>query len=347
MQKYIYWVIQLLSWGLMWLHQIVVSLVLDAYSNTRTLISGLSIGLALGLTHTFRLHYKSSLNFEQSFRQQIGKAIIWAGTFALFSTFFSYYLSSYFISGKIPNFINLRFAAIFFNWLLLYGLWFSAYHVYHFGEQLKAQSWQKWQAEKALQATETALLQLQLNPHFLFNALNSLRALLLTNPALARRGCRLLRELLSQGYHKTGFGMIRLVDEMAVVEKYIALEQLRFGEHLQFEIDWPQSARDTRLPAGTVLTLVENAVKYGQKSSLKQKVIQLRLWFEGQEMRLEVENPGQFHPKSSQVGFGGLGLPNLQRRLAYYFGKQYLFDIRQKNSERVQAALWMRWDTSQ
>lgn len=171
----------------------------------------------------------------------------------------------------------------------------------------------KWQAETAARELELQVLRAQINPHFLFNALNNLRALINEDPARAREMLSRLSNTLRHTLQHSAKERVPLADELAVVRDYIALEQLHHEERLR--VDWQVEPATTgaSLPPMLLQLLVENAIKHGIARTAGGGVVQIGIRRDGGRLHIAVDNPGQWKPGSSDST--GLGLANLRERL--------------------------------
>lgn len=177
----------------------------------------------------------------------------------------------------------------------------------------------------ALQAAELRLLKSQLNPHFLFNALNGVRGLIVEDPARARDAvtqlARMLRHTLSSGDED----LVSLNVEMQLVDDYLALESMRLEDRLRVERDIDDAARAVRLPAMLLQTLVENAIKHGIAPLKEGGTLRIGARVVAGELRIEVRNPAP--PARSEAAEGGLGLRNARERLRLLFGERASLEL--------------------
>ena len=217
-------------------------------------------------------------------------------------------------------------------------IWLLAYHLFAAGEQLTRTEVRRLRAESALRLAQYDALRAQLNPHFLFNALNSIRALTLTQPHAARTAVTQLAELLRYTLQLEHRSHITLREEMAAVQDYLALEQTRFGTRLQLQVEVSAGALAWLVPPVTVLTLVENAVKHGIAAQPAGGV--LTIWATTDAaLVVEVGNPGQLHPVPNAVPGMGLGLHNTRQRLAALYGPRASLVLRERTPGNVVATL--------
>ena len=174
------------------------------------------------------------------------------------------------------------------------------------------------EAELLARDAELRALKAQINPHFLFNSLNSITALTTVDPARAREMCiRLsdfLRSTLGLGERET----ISWREELALSRTYLDVEQVRFGSRLRVEIDVDEDCGDCMVPPLVLQPLIENAVKHGVATMVDGGLIRVQGHIVGGSMEVSVEN--DFDPDSPTPRRNGLGLRNVRSRLATRFG---------------------------
>ncbi|HEX5756734.1 MAG TPA: histidine kinase, partial [Arenimonas sp.] len=165
---------------------------------------------------------------------------------------------------------------------------------------------------------ELQMLRAQIDPHFLFNSLNSISALTAVDPAGARDMTLRLAQFFRQTLTLAERERIGLADELSLLEHYLAIEQVRFGESLQSRIEVDDAARQALLPPLSLQPLVENAIKHGLRSCEGGGFIVLRALLRGGFLHIAIDNPvGTLATRGSG---NGLGLRNLQQRLATLYG---------------------------
>ncbi|MDL5050696.1 histidine kinase [Oscillatoria amoena NRMC-F 0135] len=202
--------------------------------------------------------------------------------------------------------------------------------------QIKIRESEKTLMESALKDSELKSLKAQINPHFLFNSLNSLRALIDENPGNARRAVTLLSNLLRAALRAGNEELIRLEEEMVVVNAFVSLEQIRFEERLRVMIHVPTECLPCRVPPMLVQTLVENAVKYGVEPYSNGGLISIKALIRDEKLHLTVENTGQLaeNSESSQIG-----LMNAQERIRLIFNDRGQLRIFNSSSTTVTAEI--------
>ncbi|WP_420455479.1 sensor histidine kinase [Rubrivirga sp.] len=160
-------------------------------------------------------------------------------------------------------------------------------------------------------------LEYQLNPHALFNALNTVRALILEDPAEARRAVTLLSGLLRRTLAAGREATHALADELELVRTTLAIEAIRFEDRLRVRLDVPTETRDLAVPALLVQTLVENAVKHGVARCREGGEVSVEARVEDGRLTLRVENPLADGPRPEGTG---TGLANARERLGLLYG---------------------------
>jgi sensor histidine kinase YesM len=187
-------------------------------------------------------------------------------------------------------------------------------------EDREIQIHRKSDAEKLAREAELFRLQQQLQPHFLFNSLNSISALVGSDPTQARKMIQQLSEFLRGTLKKDDQQLISLEDELHQLMLYLDIEKIRFGHRLQTEIDISESAKSSTIPALLLQPIVENAIKFGLYDTIGQVLIRIKATRENNQLQVTVSNP--FDPETASPTRGtGFGLASVQRRLYLLFGR--------------------------
>ena len=173
------------------------------------------------------------------------------------------------------HFFVATFVIFVFNDFIILTLWSGIYFGDAFAQRQRRMEIERYQAQTALAEAELRGLKTQLNPHFLFNSLNSLRALVLEDPARAQDAITQLAAILRYHLQSGERSLVPLADEIATVEQYLALELIRFEDRLTIERALAPAALPCLVPPLALQTLVENAVKYGVSRETGAAVIRL------------------------------------------------------------------------
>ena len=172
----------------------------------------------------------------------------------------------------------------------------------------------------------------QMQPHFLFNSLNSLAELIDSNREHASTMTQKLSDLYREILEASKLPKSTLQNELAIVEKYLALESLRFGARLHYEIQKPVNPENILLPSLILQTLVENAVKHGISQSLQGGQITVQVTAASEGYWLQILNP-QADDLKLPASSTGTGLANTKARLDLMYGDRHQFELKNKNGQ--------------
>lgn len=201
------------------------------------------------------------------------------------------------------------------------------------------------QLETHLTEARLRVLQSQLNPHFLFNAFNTISAFTETDPKTARRMMARLGKLLRSSLDHAGRQEVTLAEELAFLEDYLTIERLRFEDRLTVEVQVEDSVRDALVPSFVLQPLVENAIRHGTGALLRSGHVRVSARRADGQLRLEVEDDGAGLPEGWHLAdHAGVGLSNIARRLQELYGSGHTFAVggRADGGVRVHIALPFR-----
>jgi two-component system LytT family sensor kinase len=197
-------------------------------------------------------------------------------------------------------------------------------------EEQKRMNAHRAEAEQLAREAELFKLRQQLQPHFLFNSLNSISALTGTKPEKARHMINQLSEFLRGTLKKDEKQWNTLEEEMQYLQLYLDIEKVRFGHRLRTDIFCEEAALKLNLPAMLLQPIVENAIKFGLYDTTGEVLIKLSAKKLDNHLEVMVENP--FDPETSQPLKGtGFGLPSIQRRLFLLFARQDLLSVKKED----------------
>ncbi len=189
----------------------------------------------------------------------------------------------------------------------------------------------KAETEQLAREAELYKLRQQLQPHFLFNSLNSISALTALQPEKARHMINQLSEFLRGTLRKDEKQWNTLKEEMQYLELYLEIEKVRFGHRLQTAVDCDEASLDLKLPSLLLQPVVENAIKFGLYDTTGDVLIKVKAQKKDNSLEVFVENP--FDPETSQPLKGtGFGLPSIQRRLFLLFARQDLLITKKEDN---------------
>jgi two-component system LytT family sensor kinase len=228
-----------------------------------------------------------------------------------------------FIEKSLP--IRASFALLMISFVTIISWLF-----YYIDEKQKSNQ-RKSEAEILLRAAELASLRQQLQPHFLFNSLNSISALAGSKPQEARKMIQLLSDFLRGTLKKEDEKSISLSEEINHLKLYLEIEKVRFGYRLNTLIVIPEHCNELMLPALILQPLVENAIKFGLYNTLDAIEIKINAFVNNNLLCIEISNP--YEEESSPIKKGeGFGLTSLQRRLELLYHRKDLLEIEKSNT---------------
>jgi len=211
------------------------------------------------------------------------------------------------------------------NYILVFGVNMILFHVNYARRAAIQQTRQLAEAELAAQQAQLAALRYQLNPHFLFNALNSISALIVTKRNDdAEEMTEKLSSFLRSSLNAEPSELIPLEDELALTEEYLDIESVRFGDRLAIDISCADDACHALVPGFLVQPLVENAVKHGVARSTKPIEIGIDAQISGNALRITVANDiaAEAMDDLPDSEGAGVGIDNVRDRLRAVFGKR-------------------------
>jgi len=297
--------------------------------------------LGILITHGMRYIIKSGNFLAQHFRKQI---IYFLTTTFVFA--FIYAFLMVFVEDRILNILGDHMKDLgFFNKVVRVSLgsflflliWNLLYFIFHFVQKSQLQQLDKIRLESLVKELELKTIKSHINPHFIFNALNSIRALVDENPERARTAITELSNILRSSMHAEKVETTTLEKELSIVKDYLALELIRFEKRLNIEYRIDEDTLDQPVPPMMLQTLVENAIKHGVCKQIEGGVIMIISDFKEDYHELIVQNTGQLNGTINAEGFG---IVSTYERLNILFGNKAKFEL--KNIEgMVQARIIM------
>jgi two-component system LytT family sensor kinase len=217
-------------------------------------------------------------------------------------------------------------------------IWNLIYFTYHYVVKSQQEQLDKVKLQSVVKELELKTIKAHINPHFIFNALNSIRALVDENPQRARQAITELSNLLRSSMQAEKAETTPLSKELNIVRDYLALEHIRFEDRLNIEYDIDEETLDQPVPPMMLQTLVENAIKHGISKKMEGGVIKIISDFKNDQHELIVTNTGHLNGDFNPDGFG---LYSTQNRLMLLYGEKAHFEIKNKNDNMVEAIIRM------
>lgn len=319
----LYWSLQVGGWSLFALVQILGYILLSnkLLKLPQVLFWFMEAGIFLLSTHLFRNLIVGWGWLDFKMEELIHRIILGVFVLALFV-----YLARILISlplgmydqqvvWEVDNIIGLTMV-----YALILFLWSVLYFIYHYFERYNI----SLQHEAAIVEIELNNLRSQLNPHFIFNALNSIRALIDENPRKSKNAITQLSNILRNSLVSDKKRLTNFEDELNIVKDYLGLENIRFEERLKTTFDIHPASYKFLVPPLMLQTLVENAIKHGISRLKEGGVINLRTFISDSCLKIQIRNSGQYNaPPTAEINHKeGLGLKNTKQRLMLIYGEE-------------------------
>lgn len=335
-----YWLCQLFGWGMVFLTNIFFAYTLDKLDERFAVKVFLYACLGFMFSHIMRLVIKRADILMKPIQQQVLGFIFITISFSVLLGFVESYIFRLFgllrqvtISEKeMPEFkLILRYI---FDSCGYFLIWNCLYYVYHYVQKSRHQQVDTLKLEALVKELELKTIKSHINPHFIFNALNSIRALIDENPLRARDAITELSNILRSSMQAEKLETVTFERELNIVKDYLALEYIRFEDRLKIEYDIDEDTLDQPVPPMMLQTLVENAIKHGISKQLSGGVVKIISDFKYDHHELVVQNTGHLNGSYNADGFG---LTSTQNRLHLLFGEKANFTIKEINGNTVEA----------
>lgn len=340
----LYWKCQLIGWSLAGLYWGYTGYVGGGFKWSFAISQFVTdVVLYILLTHLYRnfslRHNWQNLNLNQTVKRLIPAVLIMGIAYTLVTVFKIYILRRCFgpqFEQPFYSFVKINGMSVFMAGIRLMSIWLLAYHLYQYAQREIRIN--KENSRLAIISRDAQLnnLSAQLNPHFLFNSLNNIKALVIDDPKSARRAIDLLSDLLRNALYQHNGQLSTIKQEMDLVKDYLELERLRIEERLQQEIHIDDNLSAVAIPQFSIQTLAENAIKHGIAQLQDGGTIHINIAAEQGFLKITVENPGTLDVEGLTTG---IGLKNLQERLQLQYEGKAKFMIAQQPNGMVLAKI--------
>jgi two-component system LytT family sensor kinase len=229
------------------------------------------------------------------------------------------------------SFLNDSFVARLATGILYFGVTLLIYHLFIYAKELEAKKLNETSLNLLVKESELNALRSQLNPHFLFNSLNSISYLTVSDPARAREMIIKLSDFLRYALKHGEREKTRLAEEINNIELYLQIEKIRFGDKLIFEKGIKENCEEGLIPNMILQPLFENAVKHGVYESTEPTTI--RMTCEGTEQGMQIDISNNYDPEQVSRKGAGIGLKNVNNRLMLIYGRDDLVKVEKAGNE--------------
>lgn len=333
-----YWLCQIAGWLSYGLTIIFFSYMLDRQLSMvyyPRLLINISVGILI--THLLRKSMKRlSLMPPMPLNQWIKLFMILIVFAALYSFSTSYLIEIFGLYDPGKKFpLEKRFLVSLILDTPIVFVWISIYILWHYVDYTNEEKLQKVKLETLIKELELKTIKSQINPHFIFNALNSIRALVDEDPQRARQAITELSNILRSSIQVDKEEVTTLKKELTIVKDYLSLEYIRFADRLKIEYEIDPVALDLHIPPMMLQTLVENAIKHGLSKQPGDCLIKIIARLEDKKLILKVQNTGILQSTETN----GFGIQGTRDRLNILYRGEALFDIFQCEPNLVTAKL--------
>ncbi|SDB52588.1 Histidine kinase [Pseudidiomarina indica] len=339
MSSIYYPIYQLVGWGLVYSVLMVTIASQPIFTRTEYFFGAVLVGSTGLFSHGLRIIYKRLLKHRAISWQMlywVGGSVtgglfaglmLWVAVLAIAGTQWYDPIPP----GQAMVFFQMIYWSNSMNMMFMLLLWSACYVAIVRTRMLR-------DAEQALLKGQLDLLMQQLNPHFLFNMLNNIRALIIEDPSKAREALTQLADMLRYNLQAHQQTQVPLCDELEIVEQYVALNKIQYEERLQYHQEIDVEAYRALIPRLLLQQSIENAIKHGIASDRLGGALNLNVRRVEEQLHITVTNP--YHPVSShqealksparrrtRANGAGIGLANSQSRLALMYGAKARIEL--------------------
>lgn len=221
--------------------------------------------------------------------------------------------------------------------LLTYGVLVGLVHGWHAHARLRERERRAFRLDAELAQARMSLLQSQLQPHFLFNAMHAISELVHEDPDRAETLITDLSDLLRMSFEKAGVQQVMLSEELEFVRRYLRIEETRFEDRLTVEVDVPPQLLSAQVPYLSLQPLVENALRHGVARRQGQSRLEIRARRAGESLSLQVRDSGGGSAAGQSANGMGVGLSNTRARLEQMYGERQSLQLHLGDDETCAA----------
>src|SRR6186713_1317733 len=324
-----YWVFQIFGWSLYALINVFFAGLFDQLTGYMLIRLLFFLEVGLFFSHLMRETIHRSAVLMKSLQYQVINFIILTLVFAMLMALvqvpFEIICDLRTINVSERAAFHLLFFKNFSTSSLLLFIWNSIYFMYHYVMKSRKQQMDTLQLEALVKELELKTIKAHINPHFIFNSLNSIRALIDEDPNRARNAITELSNILRSSMQTDKLESVSLEKELNIVKDYLALENMRFEDRLRVEYEIDEDTLDQPVPPMMLQTLVENAIKHGISKQVSGGTVRVVADFKDDHLELLVQNTGQL---SAVINGNGFGIKSTEDRLNLMYQGKAAFEIK-------------------
>lgn len=336
--KKAYWLCQLTGWSVFGLVNIFFSITFGYFSWQHAIVIIYQSFAGICLTHLFKVFIKKNNWLSLPLKNIVPRILITNILIGMILSFIFYAVNSGINNYNFPNFKTSIFFVDIFRLTSTILLWTLIYFAVNYFENYKQVQIESLIWEAAVKDFELKTLKSQLNPHFMFNALNSIRALIDLDPKNAQTAVTKLSNILRYSLKMERIETVPLSEEMQAVSDYLALESIRFEERLRYKIEIDPKSVSIEIPPMMIQTLVENGIKHGISKITAGGCINIKIELIDSSLHILIRNSGRINNGAIQNATG-FGISNTKHRLHLLYGEKASFSINNESPKEVLAKL--------
>ncbi len=333
-----YWLFQTLGWTAYSIWEFITYNLMFEFDSQEieNLIFNVVINILVGITitHYFREIFKKNNWIKLTIPRLVVRILVSFLVLSMLMTSINIYIDTELIDTSKSNSF-LTYISYFISNGKPLLIWLLIYLFYAFTMERRNDTIEKIRMKASIDASEAKILRAQINPHFMFNALNSIRALILEDPSKAQAGIGQLSNILRSALVADRKTTISLTEELKTIEDYLGLEKVRYEERLQIKWKIEPESRTLQVPPMMLQTLVENAIKHGVQKATKWGFIEIKTEIIESNLKISIRNTGELQKTENKEVDGGFGLQNTQKRLNLLYGIKAKFEIFQEDENLV------------
>ncbi|HEX2868238.1 MAG TPA: histidine kinase [Ignavibacteriales bacterium] len=333
-RKQKYWICQLCGWGLYTLILFLFSFQPSRTFSEKFSFSAVVLVLQLGLTHLYRSVIIRNKWLELPIQKNILRIVI---SSLILAFIIEALLFAVFYVPEIKDLKDINFNRVFLNYInrsFLNFAWAVIYFAIHYFENYNNARLDALRYEMLLKDFELSALKSQMNPHFIFNALNSISGLINENPEKAQCALSQLSSLLRYSLRVNDNQTVSLEEELQIVNDYLELESIRYEERLKVKMNIDPSSLKVQVPPLMIQTLCENGIKHGISRLPMGGELHVKSVYSDGTLRLEIRNSGTLTDDESSEGYG---VRNTRQRLSLLYGRKASFCLKKMSEDFVSA----------
>jgi len=333
-----YWWLQIGGWGILTLILILINVLFSKVDQQFFVALCIQMLASIFSTHLFRIFIQRAGWLDLPVEKALARLALGILIVCLMDTIIRISVINWLnLSGsyKKPEF-STRFLLLTVENGLYIIPWTLIYYFFHYIEKSRKQQFDTLKLEALVKELELKTIKSHINPHFIFNALNSIRALIDENPPRARTAITELSNILRSSMQTEKQETVFFEKELNIVKDYLALEHIRFEDRLHVQYEIAENTLMQPIPPMMLQTLVENAIKHGISKQLSGGTVIIVSKMKDRYHQLLIRNTGRLDLSANEDGFG---LTSTRNRLHLLFGEQANFNIREINGNMVEAEL--------